>query len=37
MLKKLLKKNKNKYVSIGGDYQNRYKKSIELIDKLIGE
>jgi HTH-type transcriptional repressor of NAD biosynthesis genes len=37
LLKKLLKKNNIQYVSIGGDYQNRYKKSVELIDKLIGE
>lgn len=37
ILKDLLKKNNIKYVSVDGDYQNRYKKSIELIDKLIGE
>jgi HTH-type transcriptional repressor of NAD biosynthesis genes len=37
ILKELLKKNNIKYVSINGDYQNRYKKSIELVNKLIGE
>lgn len=37
ILKDLLKKNNIKYVSINGDYQNRYSKSIKLIDKLIGE
>lgn len=37
ILKDLLKKNNIKYVSINGDYQNRYTESIKLIDKLLGE
>ena len=35
ILKKLLDKNNIKYISINGDYQNRYKKSIIEIDKLF--
>ena len=36
ILKKILNKNNIRYISISGNYQERYKKSKELIDNLLG-